>query len=158
MSLDRIEEHRDLVAGLEYEEHWNEFLEQEDEKLAWKRRVLDRDATCVVWHEYECEGDLQAHHVVTQQHLRKRGLHHALWNRRIGVTVCELAHRRHHSARERISFEVLPSEVVSFVEELGLGWYLERYYAGTPSPEPEKPQSEGRARLRGWERKGGYVR
>jgi hypothetical protein len=124
--------------------------------LEWKRSVLDRDAGCVVWHD--CDGDLQAHHVVTQQHLRKRGLGDWAWDRRIGVTVCELAHRRHHSARERIRFEVLPSEVVVLVHALGLDWYLERYYAGTPIPEPEKPRSCGRARPRGWERKGGYVR
>lgn len=152
-NLDRIEEHRDLVAGLEYEDHWNDFLEQADEKLAWKRRVLDRDAACLVWHEYECEGDLQAHHVVTQQHLRKRGLHHVLWNRRIGVTVCERAHRRHHAATERIPLDVLPEEVVAFVRELGLDWYLDRYYGSSPRPESLSPPSDGsghprRARLR----------
>lgn len=124
-----VEEHRDLVAGLEYEAWWDERQEV-DPKLAFKRSVLDRDAGCVVWHD--CDGDLQAHHVVTQQHLRKRGFGDWVWDRRIGVTVCELAHRRHHSARERIPYEVLPSEVVGLVNKLGLGWYLERYYAGAP--------------------------
>lgn len=124
--------------------------------LAWKRSVLDRDAGCVVYHD--CEGDLQAHHVVTQQHLRKRGLGDWAWDRRIGVTVCELAHRRHHSARERISFEVLPTEVVKLVTDLVGPDYLARYYPGAPVPEPEKPRSDGRARLRGFERKGSYVR
>lgn len=121
-----VEEHRDFVAGLEYEAWWDERQDL-DPKLAWKRAVLDRDAACVVHHE--CEGELQAHHVVTQQHLRKRGLGEWAWDRRIGVTVCELAHCRHHSARERIHVDVLPAEVVKYVESLGLGWYLERYYA-----------------------------
>lgn len=124
-NFDRIEEHRDLVAGLEYEDWWSE-RDHEPETLRWKRRVIDRDATCVLWHD--CEGDLQAHHVVTQQHLRKRGLSRHAWDRRIGLTVCERGHRRHHSALERIPFNVLPSEVVSFVTELGLDWYLERFY------------------------------
>lgn len=120
-----IEEHRDLVAGLEYEAWWDERQEV-DPRLAFKRAVLDRDAGCVVYHH--CEGEFHAHHVVTQQHLRKRGLGDWAWDRRIGVTLCERAHRRHHSGRERISIDVLPTEVVKFVESLGLDWYLERYY------------------------------
>lgn len=123
MTFDRIEEHRDLVAGLEYED-WCERTG--DEKLDWRNSVIARDAACVVWHD--CEGVLECHHVVTQQHLRKHGLDHARWDRRIGVTVCERAHRRHTLAVERIPFDVLPDEVVTFVEELGFGWYLERYY------------------------------
>ena len=124
--------------------------------LAWKRAVIDRDAGCVSHHS--CEGELQAHHVVTQQHLRKRHLSEHAWDRRIGVTLCELAHRRHHSARERISYDSLPEEVVGFVTDLGLDWYLERYYAGAPTHELVEDLNPGRARLRGFERKGGYVR
>lgn len=115
--------------------------------LEWKRAVLSRDAACVVYHS--CDGDLQAHHVVTQQHLRKRGLGDWAWDRRIGVTVCELAHRRHHSARERISVDCLPSEVVGLVHALGLDWYLERYYADAPTLQDDlQQQVAGRARLR----------
>jgi hypothetical protein len=124
-TFDRIEEHRDLVAGLEYEERWY----ARDPKYDWKRAVIDRDAGCIVCHD--CEGELQAHHVVTQQHLRKHGLSEHAWDRRIGVTLCELAHRRHHSARERLDVDSLPSEVVGFVKELGLDWYLERHYGVT---------------------------
>jgi hypothetical protein len=127
--------------------------------LEWKRAVIDRDAGCVVHHD--CEGQLQAHHVVTQQHLRKRGLSAWRWDRRIGLTVCERAHRRHHSARQRIPFDSLPLEVVRFVAgTLGLDWYLEKFYADAPSPELEQDlaAATGRARLRGWERRGGFVR
>lgn len=120
--FDQIEEHRDLVAGLEYEDSY----EGVDEKLAWKRAVVSRDAACVVYHH--CEGELQAHHVITQQHLRKRGLGNVLWDRRIGVTVCEKAHRRHTLAIERIPRDCLPVEVETFVQSLELGWMLERYY------------------------------
>lgn len=148
MSFEDIELHRELVTGLEYEEWWNEH---EPETLRWKRRVLDRDATCILYHE--CEGDLQAHHVVTQQHLRKRQLSRHAWDRRIGVIVCERGHRRHHSARERIPVDCLPSEVVAFVTELGLDWYLERFYESPPKPDlPSPPEGRSgtpsRARLR----------
>ena len=108
--------------------------------LAWKRAVLDRDGACVLWH-LDCEGDLHAHHVVTQQHLRKRGLTQHAWDRRIGVTVCERGHRRHHAATERICVDFLPAEVVAFVTELGLDWYLERYYQPSANPEAPEPSS-----------------
>lgn len=124
--------------------------------LEWKRAVISRDAGCVVYHD--CEGELQAHHVVSQQHLRKRGLGDWAWDRRIGVTVCERAHRRHHSARERISVDCLPSEVVGLVHALGLDWYLERYYADAPAPDLQRDISVGRARFRSVERKGNVVR
>lgn len=125
MTVEKIEEHRDRTAGLEYERWWED---RDDPKWAFKRDVLDRDAACIVPHS--CQGDLQAHHVVTQQHLRKRGLGGWAWDRRMGVTVCELAHRRHHSARERIPFDCLPNEVVGFVTKLVGQDYLERYYGG----------------------------
>lgn len=148
MTFDEIEIHRDLVAGAQYEDYWNEH---EPETLRWRRRVVDRDVTCVLWHE--CEGDLHAHHVVTQQHLRKRGLSRHAWDRRIGLTVCERGHRRHHSALERIPVDVLPAEVVGFVTDLGLGWYLERYYQASASaeePEPSpSPHVLGRASVGG---------
>lgn len=122
--LARAEEHRDLVAGLEYEEYHNRFA---DDPAGWRDAVLQRDRGCIVHDDpLDCDGPLQAHHVVTQQHLRKRKL--PLWDPRIGVAVCEKAHRRHTSAVERISVECIPCEVLDYVAELGLGWMLERYY------------------------------
>lgn len=74
-------------------------------------------------------GPLQAHHVVSQQHLRKRGLWRLQWDVRIGVCVCEEAHRRHTLAVERLSRDVLSPATVALIESTpALDGYLDRYY------------------------------
>lgn len=113
---DRLEEHRPLAKP--------------DARLAWRNAVMDRDQGCVVHRNpADCIPPFQAHHVVTQHHLRKHGHGDALWDPRVGVCVCEGAHVRHTKAVERIPVECLPGEVVAFVRELGLGWTLDRYYS-----------------------------
>jgi len=102
--------------------------------LDWKRRVCLHG--CILHESPEgCEGPLQAHHVVTQQTLRKRGLDNAIWDTRMGVAVCERSHIRHTLASSRIRFEDLPASVVEYVQNLGLQWYLDRYYPRTRDTE-----------------------
>jgi hypothetical protein len=78
-----------------------------------------------------CLGPLQAHHVITQQQLRKRGLIHLRWDVRNGMALCERAHSRHTTAVERIPYSLLSPENIAFAEENGLGWLLDRYYPRT---------------------------
>lgn len=92
--------------------------------LEWKRRVCIRG--CVMEH-FHC-GDLQAHHILTQQQLRKHGLKHLLWDTRNGLPLCDRAHDRHHSAHERIPRDLLPAGALQFAEEVGLMHLIERYY------------------------------
>jgi hypothetical protein len=71
----------------------------------------------------------QAHHAISQERLKKLGLHRFLWDKRDAVCVCEEpCHRRHTSAMRRIKREELPSRVEEFVRELGLEHLLEREY------------------------------
>jgi len=65
---------------------------------------------------------------VTQQALRKRGLDAFLWDTRNKVDVCERAHAAHHNRSRPIPAELLPDSVWAFAADLGLVWYLERYY------------------------------
>lgn len=101
-----------------------------EEREHFKRAVLTLDNCECIVHEYptDCEGDLQAHHVITQQQLRDAGRHDLLWDPADGATVCELAHRRHHSGSLRISRERLPRRAVRFAEMHGLTYLLERFY------------------------------
>lgn len=103
---------------------------EREARLAFKVKVLALDGGCVV-HEYptDCEGDFEAHHVITQQQLRKAGRHDLLWDPRNGATVCELAHRRHTRAIKRIPLDRLPARCVSFASAYGFAWLLDRYYA-----------------------------
>ena len=100
------------------------------EPAEWKRRVCS--GGCVVHNGSvgECTGRLEAHHVVTQQHIRKRGLDDALrWNVHNGIGVCERAHARHTRAIERIPRDCLPQSTIKLIETTpGLKGYLDRYY------------------------------
>lgn len=99
-------------------------------RLDFKVAVLALDAGCVAESsDSECEGDLQAHHCVTQQQLRKAGLDEYLWDPRVGAAVCERHHRRHHNRREPIRLGALPGRVRDFASKFGLMHVLERYYA-----------------------------
>lgn len=99
-----------------------------EERLAshqWKLHVLC-GATCAV---PGCDDpNLEAHHVITQQQLRRHGYGDKLWDPRNGMALCTFHHTRHTLARERIPFELIPPAAVEFATELGLDWLLDRYY------------------------------
>lgn len=103
---------------------------EREARLQFKVKVLALDQGCVE-HEYptDCEGDFEAHHVVTQQQLRKAGRLDLLWDPRNGATVCELAHRRHTRAIKRIRRDRLPARCIRFAYEHGFERMLDRYYA-----------------------------
>lgn len=76
----------------------------------------------------DCEGPLEAHHVITQQQLRDEGRHDLLWDWRNGMALCELAHRRHTRAVERVPRRVVPTRAMAFAREHGLEYLIDRYY------------------------------
>ena len=97
------------------------------EPAEWKRRVALHGC---FWHSdrADCDGPVQGCHVIPQQTLRRHGHRESLWDVRNGVGACERAHRRHDNHQERWPRERLPGYVLEFAEELGLGWYMERFY------------------------------
>ena len=103
--------------------------------LMWKWLVLQRDGGCVMAGDGGCgtgiDSELQAHHVITQQKLRKLKREDLRWDVRNGLTLCERHHRRHTRALKRVPFELLRPENVEFAEELQLGWLLEKQYPKT---------------------------
>jgi 5-methylcytosine-specific restriction endonuclease McrA len=72
--------------------------------------------------------DLQVHHVITQQQLKKIGRKDVLWDLRNALVLCPLCHERHTSAFKRIPREKLRIENIDFALELDHGWYLDRMY------------------------------
>jgi hypothetical protein len=105
-------------------------MTEAEQRLDFKVAVLALDAGCVAESpDSECEGDLQAHHGLTQQQLRKHGLEEYLWDPRVGTAVCERHHRRHHNRREPIRLAALPMRVLTFAGTFDLMHVLERYYA-----------------------------
>ena len=101
-----------------------------DEKLEFRVAVLAADGGCIAAGKFgdECEGEVQAHHVITQQQLRHYGLDELLWDPANGAAVCELHHRRHHNRRQPLLLEFLPARCLVFAAKQELGWIIERYY------------------------------
>lgn len=106
---------------------WDEHLRVVTPKV-WQRLVLMRDKGCVLEGHGRCEPPYEAHHILTQQQLRKRGLSDFAWDVRNGLGLCNRHHRRHTRAVERVPYSVLPERAFVFAEEMGLGWLLDRYY------------------------------
>jgi hypothetical protein len=105
-------------------------VDDREARLEFKVAVLATDGRCVVHNDpADCDGDFQAHHVVTQQQLRKAGREDLMWDPSNGATTCELAHRRHHRAIQRIPLAKLPQRCIDFATEHGFLDILDRYYA-----------------------------
>lgn len=69
-----------------------------------------------------------AHHAFEVQWLASNGLGWLASDPRIGVPVTRRVHERHTLAVRRIPRRRLPPSVELVAFELGLEWYLERYY------------------------------
>jgi hypothetical protein len=99
------------------------------ERRDFKVAVLAADRGCVVHDDpLDCDGPLQAHHVVSQQRLRRTGRLDLAWDPANGASVCERAHTRHTLGVERIALSRLPARCVSFAAVHGFGYVLERTY------------------------------
>lgn len=104
--------------------------EEQEGRLRFKTLVIACDGGCIVHGDSgDCEGVLQAHHVVTQQQLRQHGFAALLWDPNNGATVCEKAHERHTKALERIPRDRLPARCLRFAAQHGFESVLDRYYA-----------------------------
>jgi hypothetical protein len=80
-----------------------------------------------------CAGQVQGHHAISRQALRRRGLHRYMDDLRNRVAVCEHRHEQHTTRCRPIPRELLPVSVFEFAKELGLSWYLDRFYPAAPS-------------------------
>jgi 5-methylcytosine-specific restriction endonuclease McrA len=75
-----------------------------------------------------CDGPLQAAHVIPQQALKKRGLHHLLWDPANGAPLCYRHHRRHDNHTEKIPRSSLPAAALAWADTHGLTHVLERHW------------------------------
>lgn len=75
-----------------------------------------------------CRGPIQGHHVVSKQKLKRLGHTDHLLDKRNRLGVCEHRHEQHTTGHKPIPRWALPASVFEFTEELGLTWYLDRYY------------------------------
>lgn len=59
------------------------------------------------------------HHPLPKRFLRKRGLHHLVWDPRNGILVQPRVHEQHENGTRRIPYELLPARCRDFAAELG---------------------------------------
>lgn len=72
--------------------------------------------------------NVDGHHIVPAQTLRRHGLHAYLMDKRNRLSVCRDDHEAHHNRSRPILRGLLPAAVSEFADELGLTWYLDRHY------------------------------
>lgn len=105
--------------------------EQADQeaRLEFRVAVLAVDGGCLLHDDpADCVGDVEAHHVVSQQQLRRAGRDDLLWDPRNGMAVCDQGHDRHHLAFDRIPRDRVPARCLAFAVENGLDRLIDRYY------------------------------
>lgn len=111
----------------------------------WHDKTVAFGCKVCRWLGRECEGVVQAHHVLRSQFIRdyieeqvllgrlsrlecehlERTL---LWDLRNGLAVCYRTHRRHHNRIEPIPRQFVPQAAWEFAEEIGLARRLEADY------------------------------
>lgn len=103
----------------------------------WKIRVQVRDQWCLMHKRgsTDCELPLQGAHIISQHHLKKRGLQAHLWDDRNGMLLCVRHHTRHDNWLERVPREQLPEGITGYCHELGITNLLDRQY---PKKEEER--------------------
>lgn len=103
-----------------------------DQRLAFKLTVCHPDAVCAVTDDGPCDGQLEAHHVVSQQWLKKRWdgamLALVLWDPANGMALCERHHRRHTNAVRRVPLAALTPAHCEFIHMVDAELYVERTY------------------------------
>lgn len=79
------------------------------------------------------EGPRQGHHILPKRVLKREGFEDRFWDTRNGLCLCELHHVRHERRLQAVPRSLLPEGAFAFAGEMGLGWWLERFY-----PEDER--------------------
>lgn len=114
--------------------------EQVAAAMAWHRETLaqpvticadDDDTLAIAVRRY----DVQAHHVIPQQTLRRKARDLGLdedalvWDARVGVPLSRHRHERHHSAVEPLRWDELPADRQYFVKMFAIRYGLEGWLA-----------------------------
>jgi hypothetical protein len=116
-----------------------------EERAQFKRDVLEREhGRCrgKLYSAKPCDGPIQAHHVVSQQTLKRRGLETRLWWSDNGIALCRRHHDRHTLATERVPYDCLPTVSVLFAISTHTEDELDRLYGEDPQTTRRTEPSE----------------
>lgn len=90
--------------------------------------VWNERGPCEVAAPHICDGRVENHHVIDREKLNQIGRPDLVYDVRNRFRIDHRTHRRHTTAVERIPFEWLPAAAIEFAREIGLVWWLERFY------------------------------
>jgi len=101
---------------------WRKALGTPEQRLAFRQAVLLADGyRCRMAGKSNCQGELQAAHVVSKEKLRRQGFGaETIYDPASAMTLCERHHNRHDRHLERVSYELLPQRCRDFLFGLGL--------------------------------------
>lgn len=108
-----------------------------EQRFNFKRETLIRSNGCPVRDDGDHRGDLEAHHVIPKQAIRRWARDHdvdaagyaaALWDPANGLAVCGRHHDRHTRATRRLPVSAIPTTARSFAVALELDYLLDRHY------------------------------
>ena len=76
----------------------------------------------------DCEGPVQAAHIIPKQSLKRHGHADKIWDPRNGIGACYKAHRRSDAGLQRFPVAYLPAQFWEFAEEVNLSYLAEKLY------------------------------
>ena len=79
-------------------------------------------------------GQIEGHHILPKQALKREGHGDKLWDVRNGIGLCQLHHANHEGHSDRLPRTLLPAAAFDFAAELDLTWLLDREYPDQADP------------------------
>ena len=101
--------------------------EEREASAAWKAAVGSSCSICPA-EGGVCSGVIQGHHAISKQALKRRSLHAFLWDVRNKVDVCTFRHEQITTNAKPLPADLLPDAVWAFAADVGLTWWVERFY------------------------------
>lgn len=102
-------------------------------RAAWRQRACAVSRDGRDW-DPKVGKNWEAHHVVEAAELKRRGLHHLLWDERNALRLRPDVHRRHTNRMEPVPLRCLKQDNIDFAFEImgaGAKDYLDQKYTGT---------------------------
>ena len=104
---------------------WRRALGTAEQRLAFKRSVLEADGGCIMEPNFQvlgkaCDGPLEAAHVIRKHVLRKRGYGaDVVYSVDAAFTLCKAHHELHDSYALRVPDSLIPERCRRFAVQYG---------------------------------------
>lgn len=102
---------------------------EKTQQETWYATTIARGCEACAARGEQCEGRLEAHHMIPRSTLKDRGLHELIWHPFNGMCLCYRAHRRHTNRTQPLERRLLRREHFEFAEMFRLNDVLDRLYA-----------------------------